>query len=132
MAKFSYVDANIDIATSDVSGDSNTCELSVEIGTSEVTCFEENWDSFVEDIASWSLRVAGFTDMVATGMEAVFFALIGTGEQDMILTPQGTGVGYKYTGKVILTSHAVGGEMKGGCPYAATFQGSGQLSRSAA
>lgn len=131
MAKFSHKNANIDVGGEDISGDTNTCALTIDIGVSEVTCFEDDWDEFVEDIASWSVSVAGFTNQDASEVEAILFAFIGAGEQDLIYYPQGPAAGYKFTGKVILNSQAVGGAVKGGCPYSASFQGSGQLSRSA-
>jgi len=131
MAKFSHKNANVDVGAEDISGDTNSCELTIDIGTAEVTCFEDDWDKFVENIASWGLSIAGFTNQDASEVEAVLFAFIGAGEQDLIYCPQGTATGYKFTGKVILTSQAVGGAVKGACPYSASFQGSGQLSRTA-
>lgn len=129
MAVFAFKDADIDVGGNDISGDANSCELTVDVGIHETTAFQDDWDTFVDDIASWSLSISGFADMTATGMEALFFAFVGQGEQDLILHPQGAGVGSKYTGKVILKSHAVGGALKGACPYSCTWQGSGELTR---
>jgi len=131
MAKFSHKDANFDVGGEDISGDTNTCELTIDIGVSEITCFADDWDEYVEDIAGWSIRIAGYTNQDASEVEAVLFAFIGTGAQAVIYCPQGTATGYKFTGDAIMTSQSVGGAVKGACPYAATFQGTGQLSRTA-
>lgn len=128
---FSHKNANVDINGSDISGDTNNCVLTIDIDVGEDTCFGDSWKEYVEDIAGWSLSIAGFTDQTAGEVEAVLFALIGGGAVAMLYYPQGTSAGYKFTGDVILTSHSVGGPLEGPCPYAATFQGTGELSRSA-
>lgn len=130
-SRFSHKNAYIEFATLDLSGRTNNCTITFDIDISEVTCFGEGWDEYVENIATWSVSVAGFTDQDAAQIEDVLFAVIGTGEQDIVYAPQGAATGYKFTGKAIMKTFSVGGGLKTGCPYTATFQGNGTPSRTA-
>lgn len=132
MARFSHTNAYIEFAGIDISGRTNTCELSVDADVSEVTCFGENWDEFVPNTATWTISVAGFTDQDPGEVEDTLESNILTGEQSIDYRPQGAAVGYKFDGMAILKSYGVGGGLKTGCPYVAVFQGNGALSRSAA
>lgn len=131
MARFSHTNAYVEFATVDVSGRSNNCELAIDAGVAEVTCFDEDWDKFVKDIAAWGASIQGFDDQDAASIEQTLYDNTLTGEQDFVYAPQGIATGYKFTGKVILKDWKVGGAMKGGCPFSASFQGSGELTRSA-
>lgn len=128
---FSHKNANVDVNGSDISGDTNTCTLTIDVDVGEDTCFGDAWKEYVEDIAGWSLSIAGFTDQAAGEVEAVLFALIGGGAVPLIYHPMGTAAGYRFNGDVIMTSQAIGGALTGPCPYAATFQGTGEITRSA-
>ncbi|KPK91504.1 MAG: hypothetical protein AMJ88_13430 [Anaerolineae bacterium SM23_ 63] len=131
MPVFSHKNAHVEVDVADISGESNDCKLTIDIGVSETTCFEDDWDQFEEDIAAWSLAIKGFAAQDADEVDAVLFAFVGAGAQDLVYYPMGTLSGYKYSGKAIMTSYAVGGPVKGACPFAANFQGTGELSRTA-
>lgn len=131
MARFSHKDAYIEFATVDLSGRSNTCTLSIEVDAQDVTCFSEAWDEFVEGGGRWSIEVAGFTDQDAGQVEDTLFAAKGSGAQAVDYRPQGETSGYKFTGNAIMTAFSVGGDRTGGCPYSASLQGTGTLSRTA-
>lgn len=129
MAKFSYHNADIAVGGDDIHGDSNDCTLTMDIEAHETTGFQEVSESFVQGIYSWSLSISGYVDMAATGMEALFDAMKDGGAQSLVFSPQGSTAGARYTGNVLLTSHAVGGGLKGACAYSASFQGTGDLTR---
>lgn len=131
MARFSHINAYIDIATVDISGESNTCTLDIDIDISEITSFSEAWAEYVENGASAKLSVAGFTDQDPGEVEDTLFAMIGAGEQALIYRPQGVATGYEYTGNCFLDSFQVGGARSGGCPFSAVFIINGTLSRTA-
>ena len=131
MARFSHKDAWIEFGTKDLSGRSNTCTINIEVDAQDVSCFSEAWDEFVEGPGRWSIEIAGFTDQDAGDLEDTLFAAKGAGAQDVDYRPQGQTSGYKFTGKAIMTSLSVGGDRTGGCPYSASLQGTGMLTRTA-
>lgn len=129
MARFSHKDVYIEVASVEITGRSNSCEISIDVGLAEVTCFEEAWSVFVEDPGAWTIDVAGFTDQDAANVEDTLFAMKGAGAQAIDYRPQGETSGYKFTGNVFLKSFKVGGGLTGGCAFSASFQGTDTLSR---
>ena len=131
MAKVHGKNLEIDVNSIDLTGDSNEVTLDINVGSDEVSTFEDGFDTFVQGTPNWTVQMNGVWDGADDDLDEQMFTLVTAGGVTMNLYPEANTNGkVKYTGTVQLLNYNVPVSRAGAVRWSANFQGSGTLSRS--
>jgi len=135
MAVFVATDYNVKINGVDYSANLTQAELSIEVDDVETTAFGSTYRSRVAGLKSGSVNFQFNQDFGASGLDSVFFPLLGTAAT-VVIKPNSTAVSATnptYTFNALVTSYTpISGSVGDLATFSVTWPVSGAITRATA
>lgn len=108
MAKFVATDYSITLNGTNLSGDLQSAELSIEADDQETTAFGMGWRERISGMKSGSVTLNFFQDFAATKLDAIVWPLIGSNATVVIKPTSGstTATNPAYTAVCMVQSYS--------------------------
>jgi hypothetical protein len=132
MAVFTYTDAYLSLAGTNVSDHVKSVSLTIDVATQDATAMGGGgWVSNVSGVKSGSLAITFNDDFAASNVDAIVAAALGTSVA-FELRPTSSAVGTgnpKWTGNVLVTQNIIGGGVGELAAKSVTYPTTGAVTR---
>lgn len=129
MSRFVMKVSYLEFASVNFSTRANEMKIAFAAGEVDISCFELDFDEFLQGTVNATISVAGAGDQDAAGVCDTLFAGLTAGNQDFDCRFESSTAGYKYTGKAFVTAFDPGGSRGDKFAYSATLRCTGTITR---
>lgn len=109
----------------------NTWNISVTVGSTDISAIGDEWASYKDTIKSWSGSISGFLSYSDAAQKEIVDQILNSEITEVQATFKANN-GLVFSGTILLTSMSIGADVSNVVTLSANFNGNGTLTNSSA